>query len=298
MPDGQLKSHFVRVYVSKNISNEQAPRLQLLRSHAATQKSKTEDALEKPAVVAPGQTWMESTGGQQVQRSGTLLLFDLSNLEFGYRAMVRVRPVVSWKESETPRIAVGMKEVNVGNIVMAVLWTAVVAGAALLVILILAALGQGRPIWFLTGSDGHLSLAMTQVACWTIAIGCVVLGYGLVRLEVPDIPTSLLVLMGASLVTGGIGFFKDAQKLQAAAAAAGAAPARRAWAFGDLVRVFPAGELSLAKAQMIFWTFLLLTLFIAKSILDGAIWDVPWSLVALMGFSQAGYLAPKMAPTP
>ena len=139
---------------------------------------------------------------------------------------------------------------------------------------------------------------MTQVACWTVAIGCVVLGYGLVRLEVPNIPASLLVLMGASLVTGGIGFFKDAQKLQAAAAAAGAAPARRTWASGDLVRVFPSGELSLAKAQMIFWTFILLTLFIAKSVLDGAIWDVPWALVALMGFSQAGYLAPKVAPTP
>jgi hypothetical protein len=24
------------------------------------------------------------------------------------------------------------------------------------------------------------------------------------------------------------------------------------------------------------------------------IWDVPWPLVALMGFSQAGYLAPKL----
>jgi hypothetical protein len=26
------------------------------------------------------------------------------------------------------------------------------------------------------------------------------------------------------------------------------------------------------------------------------IWDVPWPLVALMGFSQAGYLAPKLVP--
>jgi hypothetical protein len=47
---------------------------------------------------------------------------------------------------------------------------------------------------------------------------------------------------------------------------------------------------------MIFWTLLLLVLFVAKSILDGVIWDVPWPLVALMGFSQAGYLAPKLVP--
>jgi hypothetical protein len=58
------------------------------------------------------------------------------------------------------------------------------------------------------------------------------------------------------------------------------------------------GELSLSKAQMIFWTVLLLVLFISKSILDGAIWDTPWALVALMGFSQVGYLAPRVVPTP
>jgi len=49
----------------------------------------------------------------------------------------------------------------------------------------------------------------------------------------------------------------------------------------------------LAKAQMLFWT-LLLVIFVSKSILDGVIWDVPWPLAALMGFIQAGYLAPKL----
>ena len=39
---------------------------------------------------------------------------------------------------------------------------------------------------------------------------------------------------------------------------------------------------------------LLLVIFVSESILDGVIWDVPWPLVALMGFSQAGYLAPKL----
>jgi hypothetical protein len=49
---------------------------------------------------------------------------------------------------------------------------------------------------------------------------------------------------------------------------------------------------------MVFWTVLLIVLFISKSILEGAIWDVPWALVALMGFSQTGYLAPKLIPQP
>jgi hypothetical protein len=44
---------------------------------------------------------------------------------------------------------------------------------------------------------------------------------------------------------------------------------------------------------MLFWT-LLLVIFVSKSILDGVIWDVPWALVALMGFSQVGYLAPEL----
>ena len=48
---------------------------------------------------------------------------------------------------------------------------------------------------------------------------------------------------------------------------------------------------------MLFWTGLLLVLFVSKSILEGGIWEVPWPLVALMGFSQAGYLAPKVADT-
>jgi len=56
--------------------------------------------------------------------------------------------------------------------------------------------------------------------------------------------------------------------------------------------------LSLARAQMVFWTVLTLFLFIVKSILDGNLWAVPWELVALMGLSQVGYLAPKIPLKP
>jgi len=70
---------------------------------------------------------------------------------------------------------------------------------------------------------------------------------------------------------------------------------------GEISFAFHAGtppDLSLSKAQMLFWTILLLVIFVSKSILDGAIWEVPWPLVALMGFSQAGYLAPKLVSQP
>jgi hypothetical protein len=299
MPDGQLKSHSIQVYVTRDIQASQRPRLRLLRSHAVTKQAVDEATLLEPGIVAPGQEWLEPVQGQNIRRTGTLLLFDLSHLNFGLKAMVRVMPVVTWTEGNAERIVVGTAEVNVGSIVAAIVWTAVIVGAALFIVVWLARLVD-NPLRLLTGVDGHLSLAQTQVACWTVAVGSVVLGYGLVRLQVPAIPPSLLVLMGASLATGGIAYFRDAQK-QHAAVAAGAAPAARPMALADLVRIFTPGqapELSLAKAQMLFWTVLLLVLFVSKSILDGVVWEVPWALVALMGFSQAGYLAPKIVTPP
>jgi hypothetical protein len=67
---------------------------------------------------------------------------------------------------------------------------------------------------------------------------------------------------------------------------------------GDLVLNFPNDgppQLSLARAQMLMWTLLLVTLFVSKSAVNGALWNVPWELVALTGISQAGYVAPKFA---
>ena len=52
-------------------------------------------------------------------------------------------------------------------------------------------------------------------------------------------------------------------------------------------------ELSLPKAQMVVWTVIVLAVFIVKSFLLGALWPVPWELVALTGFSQAGYVGDK-----
>jgi hypothetical protein len=120
MPDGQLKSHSIRVYVTRDIFPDQNPRLQLLRSHAVTKKAEDEAGYEEPVLVAPSQEWIETVDGQQVRRSGTLLMFDLSTLEFGYKAMLRVMPVVSWAEGDIKRVAVGAHEVNVGNIVAAI----------------------------------------------------------------------------------------------------------------------------------------------------------------------------------
>lgn len=296
MPDGQLKSHTVRVYVTHDISENQKPELRLLRSHALTRKAVDEARQIEPGIVVPGQEWVQRVRGQEIRRTGTLLLFDLNNLKFHYKAMMRVMPVITWTENGSGQIVVSSKEVNLGNIVATIGWTALVVGIALLLIVFLARQNNGKPSQLLTGADGRLSLSKTQIACWTVVIGSVVLGYSLVKLEVPEIPASLLALMGASLVTGGVGYFRDEKKVQAATA--GGSKTTYSPKLADLLRAFEPGQisnLSLAKAQMLFWTLLLVVIFVSKSILDGVIWDVPWPLVALMGFSQAGYLAPKIA---
>ena len=299
MPDGQLRSHRIRVYLPATIVLSNQPMLTLLRSHSATRQAPGEEVPRPPTLVAPGQEWTESTDGQAHRQQGTLLLFDLGNEPFGFRPMVRARPILQWTAGGTRHCAVGAAEVNVGDIVLIALWTMAVVAVAVGLVMVLGSSSQHKPGEFFTGVDGHLSLAQTQIACWTIVVGGVALGYGILRIDIPQIPGSLLVLMGASLATGGVAYFKDAERHQTAVAAGVvAAPPQRQWAWGDLVRTFTPGEapvLSLAKAQMVFWTILLLVLFISKSVLDGAIWEVPWPLVALMGFSQAGYLAPKLA---
>lgn len=291
MPDGQLKSHTVKMYITEDIQADQEPRLRLLRSHAVTQKTAGEDAPLEPVIVAPAQEWVQELMGQEVRRTGTLLLFDLSNLDFQYKAMVRVTPVVTWTENGTERVVVSPREVNLGSIIPAVVWTLMVTSAALALIIFLPRRNKGKPLHFLIGRDGHLSLSKTQVACWTVVIGMVVLGYSMIQYEVPEIPASLVALMGASLATGGIGYFGDAKKTKKAGH-----ETHSPKLVDFLYSTDPKGDyrgLSLPKAQMIFWTLLLIAIFVWKSILDGEIWDVPWPLVALMGFSQVGYLAPK-----
>jgi hypothetical protein len=295
MPDGQLISHGLNVYVTTGLTASQKPLLRLFRSHAITQAGEDEDTPLAPVLVVPGQQWTETYLGRKVTPTGTILIFDTSSMSFHGKAMVRVRPLLSW---DGGGCVLGPSEINVGDIKFAIGWTVGVIVITLLLVLVLARARKENPMLLLTGVDGHLALSQTQIACWTVVVGGVVLGYGLIQREIPAIPTSLIVLMGASLATGGVAYFQDIKKATAVAAATGSGPATLDWRWGDLIRIFHPDrppELSLSKAQMLFWTMLLLVLFVSKSILEGGIWEVPWPLVALMGFSQAGYLAPKVA---
>ncbi len=320
MPDGQLSSHPIRVYATPDIPESLDPRLRLTGSHEVTKKHTTEDELIKPFVHATNQNWVEIVAGQKVTRTGTLLLFDLRNYPIHpLKAMIRLTPTLYRKASKNDTtwnpVVVGSKDIYLGQSTGVIAYTLALVAVLLIFIILISRAVKGKAVFLICGSDGKLSLSRTQMALWTLAIGVVIFGYGLFHREVPEIPDSLVALMGLSLATTGISY-KQVSKLTAVSgtqpATTGLAPttpsdvpgaatpsqpaqpvAKHARArLGDLVADH-LGEISIAKAQMVFWTGLMLVLFLAKSAIDGVLWEVPWQMVTLMGMSQAGYLGPK-----
>ena len=288
MPDGQLVTNPVRIYVTRQISLDMKPALRLLGSHSLTQQRAGEELGIEARLVAPDQTWEEpAAGGNRVQRSGSLLLFDLSAFPIPkFKSMMRLTPVLQWTEGGEPHTVIGGRAVNVGNPVTA--WgtsTAVMAGALLVILAIL----RRRVGWLLLGEDGRLSLSRIQIAAWTLAVGTIVFGHGLIQLDVPSIPDAIVALLGLSLATGGISYLQPKREGQPEPAT----PLK--WSLSDLLS--DGGVPSISRAQMLFWTVLMVSLFVLKSVLNGVVWEVPWAMVALMGISQGSYLAPKFVPT-
>jgi len=305
MADGQLKSHPLRLFLTRDIDESMSPRLMLTGSHAITQKNAAEDQLIAPMLIAQNQKSDQTINDTQVTLTGTLLLFDLRHYPIpAYKAVMRLTPTLTWQEGSgmgSKKVAIGAHEVYLANPVPAFILPFTMVMLLILLIVFMAKRSHKSAIQFICDKEGHLSLARTQVALWTVAIGSLVTAYGFMRLEVPQIPASLVALMGLSLATGAISYTQsEKNKDSSSAAHAGVNPSSNSLhktALADLVMDYsdsPAGSLSLARAQMVLWTALTLLLFIVKSILDGNLWAVPWELVALMGLSQVGYLAPKI----
>jgi len=323
--DGQLISHSFTVFVTYPITATMDPILRFTGSHLVTKPSSLETQPIKPQIVAEHQHRVITVNDVPLTVEGTLLMFDLSGhrIEF-YKSAIRLLPMISWTEpastaGQPPVVhqVVAESELYLGNMFGAVLWTLLTVGLILVLLLRWSVVKapqitvfKPRPALLLvTGSDGFLSLWRTQLILWTIAVGAVVFLFGLLRLRVPEIPESLVALMGMSLLTGGLSAAK-AKKDSPATPATPVIPATPtplptpiAWAnpneakFADLISAWNAKigrvELSVPKAQMVFWTVIVLFLFLVKSILLGALWPVPWEMVALTGMSQAGYIGDK-----
>jgi len=297
MADGQLKSHPIRVFINHDISDDMQPKLELARNHAIT-SSQTDGPYSAPyKKLARQQTSTQQISGQSIAVTGTLMLFDLKNYPVPwYKTVERFTPTVVWNDGGKQHTAISEHEVYIANTLSAFIIPLALLMAILSAILWLAKRSGRPPIDFLC-NNGVLSLSRTQVTLWTLMIAWMVLAYGLMRLEVPAIPESLIALMGLSLATGGISYMQD-EKTQTSVL-----PANRASdlkpQLSDLIvdySVRGQGNLSLTRAQMLVWTLLTLLLFVVKSIFEGDLWNVPWELVVLMGLSQASYLAPKINP--
>lgn len=341
--DGQLKSHPFQVFVTRSVTTEMQPTFYLTGLHWITAPSKLEEPL-KPLRVLPRQRRTILIDGLPATVEGTLLVFDLSRFKLPiYKSAARYWPILEWTDPPaagrpaTRQAMASEREIYVGNLPGAALWTLVTVGAAVLGLLVWSVSKrsqitkfQPRPaLLLITGPDGYLSLWRTQLLLWTFAVGSVVFLFGLVRLNVPEIPETLVALMGMSLLTGTVSAVKAKQAAPAAAVAPAPAnpppavappppavvpaapvvappaggqppeirfnPGKPSWA--DLTATWNKNtgqvELSVSKAQMVFWTVLILVLFVSKSILLGALWPVPWEMVALTGISQAGYIGDK-----
>ncbi len=300
MADGQLKSHPIRIFITKDITEDMHPQLILPGNHSITEEKQSEKIPTKPMYFARNQQSEQVINGSKVTLTGTLLLFDIANYDIDwFKAVTRVTPTLTWEIVDSTgkkvrHFAIGNREVYLGNPIPGFLWPFFLTFALVFFIVILCKIGNAKVIDLFCDYDRHLSLSSTQIACWTITIGGVVAGFGFMRLEVPQIPASLVALMGLSLATGGISYLHSNKVKQ------GDLPDLHAHKpnFSDLLKDFSKnkeGDLSLARAQMVFWTGLTLILFVVKSVLDVHLWEVPWEMVALMGLSQASYLAPKIA---
>jgi len=305
MKDGQLRSHPVRVHVLETeISRNMNPELCLAKlSDGNIEKMKKTGCpgtTHKPLEIATNQVYIDDRTGEKVPKSATLLIFDLRKFKINaFLTGSRVLPILEWKDPQNLQEykAISEKEVYLSNRTGTIIWTFFTLIFFFIIAYLLTKDDSKRLLGFVT-INGRMSMSLTQMALWTIAVGGVVFGIGLMRLEVPEIPQNLVLLMVGATGTAGFGHWqyyrwrrykkrKDSLKNDINI------PEK---IFDKLKTIFDVEEdgifrPSLAKGQIFFWTLITLILFIVKSILEGQLWNVPEQLVLLMGISQASFLA-------
>lgn len=256
MPDGQLIQHPIKVYLNRDIAAANEPRLSFAEAEAAGRSF-------APAQTIPNQSWEGvSVDGATIEQCGTILIFDLHEgglLEF-WNPVRRFQAILSWTEEEVRLQAINRGPVNIGNRTAAAILTLV-----LVIVLLLSLWRWSTKIenryCLLCAEDGHLSLSKVQVALWTIATGGLILYYGIIRREIPNIPEQVVILMGLSVITGGISYLAPAAKSstqtavegssdQAMKAAADAATAAKA-AAGAAAAVRSEAETRAANAGVV-----------------------------------------------
>ncbi len=309
-PDGQLTNRLTPVFVTNlHLNPAQAPSLRLRETFLSMMERDNRQRSFPALLVDHNQHWSVEQPGidgrlNTVTYEGTLLLFDLSGFHIHpLRPFVQVMPVLEWNDGDCrQQLSQGQGKVNLGNPIGILLHTLLLTGSVLLLFLAIAARQYGswrHIVHILCEENGKLSLSKVQMALWTVVIVCVVSAYSQTHITLPEIPWTLIALMGSSYATRAlvkwqgapraVNEAEDADKEESGDRSRDQMQPRLAHLICD-----DEGRLSLPRAQMLMWTILTVSIFVVKSLLDGQMWNVPIELVALMGLSQAGYAIPGM----
>ena len=326
MKDGQLLSHPVRVHVLETeITRNMDPKLCLVKlSDENIKKMKNTGCpgtTHGPIEIATNQVYIDDRTGEKPLKSATLLIFDLR--KFSIHPLLtgsRVLPILNWKETDQKKdskkkfenlkeyTAISETEVYLSNRTGTIIWTFFTITAFFIIAYMLTKKDPLKLLGFVT-IKGGMSMSLTQMALWTIAVGGVVFGIGLMRLEVPEIPKNLVLLMVGAAGTAGFGHWqyyrwrRSKEKIDRSGTDSNIpdennkeGTEQKEKILDMLTTIFDVEvdgkkRLSLAKGQIFFWTLITIILFVVKSVLEGKLWDVPEQLVLLMGVSQVSFLA-------
>ncbi|MGD8779611.1 MAG: hypothetical protein PVH88_11695 [Ignavibacteria bacterium] len=320
-PDGQFRGATFKVFVNVDISQSQKPKLQLLpHGFTNTLLSCDEDNFcFEPYRIGRNHNMTITLDKITTNEKGTLLIFDIRKFEFNnLQAIRQVLPIITFNKIGSDSAAtvqevilIDNEEVYIANSFWVTAYTLLIVLAIMAFYFFISWRVKQKLKNILCGSHGRLSLSQTQIALWTVFIGAFVFAFGLIRLEVPAIPSSLIALMGISLATGSLMYVSSSSENKSSVADKdgnittrqdeiakknNSFIPKKSWV--NLISVFDKQvqgyRLSIAKAQMLFWTILSIFLFIVKSITSQVLWEVPWELVALMGISQSAYLFPSL----
>ncbi|MEW6507077.1 MAG: hypothetical protein AB1432_04945 [Bacteroidota bacterium] len=320
MADGQLRSHPVKVFIANaNITEDMEPQLFLIGIYQRT-RTKFGNVLNsshpfKPYQVASDQTMTYKLNDATTTVKGTMMVFDLSEIKMPiYDAGMRLLPVVKWlsekngepddKSEPAYTKVISENEIYLGNGIGGIFYTVILIVTITLLIFSFEWVRKKRALDVIRTYDGKISLSLTQMAMWTLAVGGLVFAFGLMHLDVPEIPDSLVALMGLSIATGAVGHYQShlqknlnekLGRLRKEEEDNEDTDKSNKYFSGlaSLINITIKNEEypSIAKAQYLFWTITTIILFVYKSSVEGKIWPVPEELVVLMGISQGSYLA-------
>ena len=270
----------------------------------------TEQSTKKIGIISTNQMLEEGIEGIVIYSSGTWIYFDIRNIDIPlFYTSLRVIPVVTWTEKESGE-AVQLIHPScyfIGNTIGTAIWTILTIIVFFVIILyLLSKRGKGQILGIICDEDGSMSMSLVQMGLWTIFVGTMIVAFGLLRMKVPDIPDTLIMLMLFAAGTTTAGQFQTKIKLREEKGLDKEKEKRGITQDisqtdsniskpGKFSAVFYSNKgdkyPSIAKIQVLFWTVITLLLFVYLSINEEKLWDIPSELVILMGISQATFLS-------